>query len=161
MRSGMLPLPQRREQTMTLEQIDRALSEWQSRLSVASNNLLELDDFLTYKRLKGDKGMPPARLAGVTESRVTPALAAIGLLWQYMQQLSDVINRAADLRKSMPRLWTSENTLGKIEQLLTGPSITLQTTETPLSQRGLLSGSTQAQTITPEQLLSVMTRAFE
>ena len=59
-------------------------------------------------------------------------------LWQYYQMLSEVITRATEMRKTMPRLWAS-STAGtrELEQLLTGPSISLPPVQTLLAQRGL------------------------
>ena len=63
---------------MTLDEIEGMLSDWQSKLTLASNNLLELDALTTYKRLSGEGTLPPARLTGVTQTRVQPALDAMG-----------------------------------------------------------------------------------
>ena len=71
---------------ITLEQIDRELAEWQARLSLASANLLELDDMPTYKRLQGDLDAPPV-LLGATQARVVPTLGAVARLWRYLQLL--------------------------------------------------------------------------
>lgn len=148
---------------MTLEQIDRALADWQAKLALASDNLLELDDQITYKRLKGDvvSDIPPAALTGITRTRVVPALAAISDLWQYLQGLNELIKRAQELRRSMPRVWTNQNTLAELERMLTGPSIRLPAVETPLAQRSLLSSSEKAESVSPEQLLGAMTRIYE
>lgn len=143
---------------MNIEQIDKALGDWQNRLALASSNLIELDDNETYKRLRGDLGTPPT-LAGVTKTRVEPALNAVRELWRYLQLIQDVVNRAVEMRKTMPRLWP-EKTLNEIEQLLQGPSITLTAVTTPLAQRGLLSVSQTETRATPAQLLSAMLDAF-
>ncbi|MHB2020574.1 MAG: hypothetical protein ACYCW6_26860, partial [Candidatus Xenobia bacterium] len=48
-----------------------------------------------------------------------------------------------------------------IERLLTGPSVKLPTTHTPLAARGLLTPAEITQSVTPERLLGAMTDAFE
>jgi hypothetical protein len=148
---------------MTLDQIDKALADWQAKLALASDSLLDLDDQMTYKRLKGDvvSGLPPTPLTGVTQTRVPPALAAVTDLWQYLQGLQEVIKRAQELRKSISRVWANPNTLTEIEQLLKGPSIRLPSVQTPLARRGLLTQSESAASISPDQLLEAMTGTFE
>ena len=149
------PLPE-----ITTEQIDRELAEWQARLSVASSNLLELDDMPTYKRLQGDLDAPPV-LAGVTQARVVPTLGAVARLWRYLQLLSDVLKQATELRRNMPRLFGGENALQKISNLLHGQSIQLPPVETPADQRGLLSASQIPQTTSPDLLLTAMTHVYD
>jgi hypothetical protein len=143
---------------MMLDQIDRSLSEWQARLSLASANLLELDDLAAYQRLRGGPARAP--LTGLTQARVAPALAAIDGLWPALQQLTDTIKQAERLRRSCGRLWTHDAERRQIEFLLEGASIPLPSLEAPFAQRGLLSVAEQAQAITPEQLLARMTQDF-
>ena len=146
---------------MTLEEIDALLADWQAKLSLASNNLLELDALTTFKRLSGDGSLPPAKLSGVTQARVQPALDAVGELWKSLQALSDVVARATEMRKAIPRLWVSESSLRAIHALLTGPTIKLSAAVTPLAQRGLFSVSEQHETMTPTELLDIMGRTFD
>ena len=146
---------------ITLEQIDKTLEEWQNRIRFAMDNLLALDDSLTYKRLQGKDGLPQTRLTGITSARVTPALAAMRDLFQHINRLSDVVERAANMRKALPRFFPSDNALRDIDALLNGPSVRLPSVQTPLAQRSLMSASETPQTITPSRLLEVMTQAFE
>jgi chromosome segregation ATPase len=146
---------------MTLDQIDKALADWQTRLTLASNNLMELDDLYAYKRLCGADTSTP-RLTGITATQVTPALTAVRELWQYYQMLSDVVTRATEMRKNVPKLWGSQTTgVRELEQLLIGPSVQLPPVQTPLAQRGLLSTSETAQATTLDELLAAMTQAFQ
>ncbi len=146
---------------MTLDEIDNLLADWQAKLSVASNNLLELDALTTYKRLSGAGNLPPAKLAGTTLSRVQPALDAVTELWTSLQALNDVVARATEMRKAIPRLWVSDSALRAIYEVLTGPSIKLSAAVTPLAQRGLLSVPEQHTTMTPTDLLALMSSTFE
>jgi hypothetical protein len=146
---------------MTLDQIDQALETWRAKLQVATDNLLALDDNLTYKRLEGKDGLPTITLRGSTQQRVTPALEAIHALFQHIGLLSRVVERATELRKSVSRFRGADSTLREIEQLLYGPSISLPSDQTPLARRSLLSASETERTITPERLLAAMTAAFE
>lgn len=145
---------------MTLETVDAQLAEWQAQLALASSNLIELDDLFTYKRLRGEIGAAPPVLTGVTATRVIPALAAVQDIWQYLQMLQDLLHRAQELRKTV-RIWTQDRVVHEIEQMLTGPSLSLGTTQKPLALRGLLSASKQTEMVTPASVLQFMTRAFE
>ena len=145
---------------MTLEQVDRALTEWQARLAQTGSSLLELDDSVAYQRLRGTADMPPVKLAGATLAKAGPALALIDGLWQAQSQLSDIINRAERLRPALRRLWAHDSEQRQIEFLPFGASVPLPAADTPFAQRGLLSGPAAAQAITPDQLLSQMTQNF-
>ena len=57
---------------MTLDLIDKALADWQTKLTLASNNLLELDDLYAYKRLCGNVGDPAPRLPASRRRRSRP-----------------------------------------------------------------------------------------
>lgn len=145
---------------MTLAEADAKLGDWQAHLARAGSNLIELDDLFTYKRLRGEIGETPPLLTGVTATRVIPALAAIQDIWQYLQLLQDLLRRAQELRKTV-RLWTQDRVLHEIDEMLTGPSLSLGTTQKPLALRGLLSTSVQTEMVTPNDVLLFMTRAFE
>jgi Zn-dependent protease with chaperone function len=153
--------PGRKSPKMTLDQIDQALDAWRAKLLAAADNLLALDDNITYKRLEGKEGLPIIRLSGVTQKRVPPALEAMHDLFQYMGLLTNVVDRATELRKSVSRFRGAESTIRAIEELLYGPSIALPAAQTPLAQRSLLSASETANKITPERLLAAMMEAFE
>jgi hypothetical protein len=145
---------------MGLDQLDQAIETWRSKIAAASDNLLALDDNITYKRLEGKDGLPVIALTGLTQQRVTPALAAMHELFKYMGLLTGVIDRAAQTRKGVSR-FRQESAIRELEDLLYGPSITLPTDPTPLAKRSLLSASQTANTITPERLLATMTDSFE
>ncbi len=48
---------------MTLEQIDANLREWDHKLRVASDNMLELSGSMSYQRLMGEAHWPKVQLA--------------------------------------------------------------------------------------------------
>src|SRR5579871_2496875 len=145
----------------TLDQIDKALNDWKAKLSAASDNLLELDDLFTYKRLRGDLDAPPAPLTGITQQKVGPALDAVRRLWECLQQLNDVMARAANLRQALPRFWSSESMVSEIKRLLEGPSITLPEVKIPLAERGLLASASNQVAITPTKMLEAMQEVFD
>lgn len=146
---------------MNLDQIDQALETWRANLLTATDNLLALDDNITYKRLEGKDGLPAIALTGLTQKRVTPALEAMHALFQYTGLLTKVVESATERRKSVSRFRGADNTAREIEELLYGPSIVLPPDQTPLAQRGLLSASETTNRITPEQLLAAMTASFD
>ncbi len=146
---------------MNLDTIDRLLSDWQTKLDCVSQNLLELQELPTYQRLAGEGGFPRAKLTGITENQVKPTLEAINDLFQYFEMLLATINKANQLRLSLPRFLASEQKIREIAEILTTASIQLPVVRTPLAQRGLLSAATRENFITPDRLLTAMTQAFE
>lgn len=81
-------------------------------------------------------------------------------LFQQFGLLLETVNRADKLRQQLSR-WDPEPQLLEIHYLLTGASIQVTQTPLPLEQRGLLTAAQPQQTLTPEQMLSAMTLAFE
>lgn len=146
---------------MNLDKLDEVLTEWRSKVTLISNNLLELCELTIYKQLKGEDSLSLPKLTGVTQTRVTTTLTAIDDLWQYLQLLTEVVVCATALRKGLSRFWMPTQTVNEIEQLLFGQSIKLPTVAMPFEQRNLLSNSESQQTISPANLLAVMSRNFE
>jgi hypothetical protein len=147
--------------TVTLDEIDKELADWKTKLQLASDNMLALTQLITYERLAGEAGWPRVQLTGATEARVVPALAAMRELWSHYSLLTDLVTRATEMRNSMSWLLPSGKRLEEIEKLLRGPSIKLPPSVTPLQQRGLLTAAEVAQSITPQRLLEAMTTCFE
>ena len=145
---------------MTLDQIDAALAEWQTRLAQAGDSLLELDDSATYQRLRGSADRPAAKLAGQTLAQVAPILALADGLWLSLQQLTEIVKRAESLRPALKRLWAHDAEQRQIEFLLLGASVNLPSVDMPFAQRGLLAEPDAARTMTPDQLLAQMTQNF-
>ena len=54
---------------MTLEQIDSDLREWDHKLRMAGDNLLELSGSVSYQRLLGEGNWPKVQLTGATANR--------------------------------------------------------------------------------------------
>jgi len=117
--------------TLTTDEVDRALADWQVRLRRIDDNLVALETNPTCMLLEqaADRG-----LDGATRARVAPALAAMRELFAQRGLLDDVLERATTIRKGLNRLWPTD-ALRDIERLLSGPSITLPPVETPLARR--------------------------
>lgn len=140
---------------MTIDEVDQALAEWQSRLRRIDRNLvaLQLDPVHTRLEQSGEAG-----LEGLTRERVLPALTAMQELFARRGLLYDMLGRASSLRAGISR-HRPEETLSEVERLLRGPSIAVPAVETPVGRRNLL--DTEAETVTPDQLLAAMVASFE
>jgi hypothetical protein len=146
---------------MTLQEIDGALAAWNSRLAVAAQNLMDLQAEPTCEQLTGSGGAPKAPITGVTAARVEPALGAMLTAFQYFALLNDTIKHANALRHNLPTLFSSEQKLREIEEILCGKSIHLPAVDVPLEQRTLLSGVQCSESISPDELLDTMGKAFQ
>jgi hypothetical protein len=146
---------------MTLPDIDKALAQWESRLTSAAHNLFDLQSDPTYQCLTGTGGMPKTQLTGVTATRVSPALENIGTLFQCFDLLRCTIDRAVQLRKDLPSLFGTDQKEREIQQILYGKSVRIPTDQIPMAQRTLLSGADDQGCISPDELLKSMIKAFE
>ena len=70
-------------------------------------------------------------------------------LFQHFKLLLNTLNRAAKLRKQIPRFLASEQKIQEIEQILIKPSIQLSSVQTPLAHRGLLTAGETANARSP------------
>ena len=152
-----LPLP-----TFTLrnfDEVDRGLHEWRSRLEVVDDNLRELDDEPTLRKLEGRPGLPAAVLEGQTATRVGPALRALRDVWTYRDRLAEAIDRADEIRQSV-KPWSETKQMQAINDLLNGPSVVLVGATIPLALRGLAATAQEQNRVTPAALLEAMEDAF-
>lgn len=146
---------------MTLNELDQLLLDWQKKLELASQNLLELQSLPTYQRLAGEGEFTKVPLTGTTAKAVEPALQAMHDLFQHFDLLAQTIDRALFLRRQMNSFWDADPRLQNVVELLTGKSIQLSVLPLPLSQRGLLSPAEQSYYVTPAKLLAAMQSAFD
>ena len=143
------------------EQIDQLLADWKTRLDLASQNMLALQGLTIYQRLAGEAGFPNAQLTETTAIQVSAALDAMNQVFQYFDLLLATISRAAALHRQVPRFLGSDQKLQAVEELLIGQSIQLSVIQVPLAQRSLLSAAETTCTVTPDNLLAMMTLTFE
>jgi hypothetical protein len=136
-----------------LDEIDRTLAGFRHAIDVMTANLFELENDTNRKLL--DR----AALTGVTAARWTEAGRALSQLWQWFTQFKDVVDRATALRGTRGRINPPE--LGQLDQLLGGPSVELSAEQIPLSRRGLLGPSETTVRCRPDELLSMMSQAFD
>jgi hypothetical protein len=146
---------------MPLADIDKALAQWESRLSSAAHNLFDLQADPTYQCLTGTGGAPLTKLSGVTQSKVGPAIENIGTLFQCFDLLRCTIDRAVQLRRGLPSMFGGEQKEREIGQLLSGKSVRVPTDQIPIAKRSLLTGADDQGCISPDELLKSMVKAFE
>jgi hypothetical protein len=146
---------------VNLEEIDQLLAEWRFKLDVVGQNLIDLHGLNAYQRLCGASGFPRVELTGITKARVNPVLHVMNELFQNFDLLVQTIDKAVQLRSFIPRFLPSLQKIQEIEDLLTKPSIHLSIQNIPLAQRGLLSAPQTINAITPQELLNLMTSAFQ
>ncbi len=142
---------------MTPQRIDDALADWNRRLEAMAANLLWLQAESTYQTLTGPAKV---KLAGETERRVQPALAALPSLFENFDLLNSAIARADSARKALSTIFPSEQKIAEIEHLLFGRSIKLPIVEVPVDQRTLLGQSQSNPCVSPEELLAPMAGIF-
>lgn len=142
---------------MTLDQVDRALADWRTRLQRIDDNLMALETSPVCMLLEQAQ---EGGLEGATRARVAPALAAMRELFARRGLLDEVLAKASEIRRGLNRIWPGDG-LKDIEQLLRGPSITLPPVETPLARRGLLDAAQTTSAIAPDQLVTAMVASFE
>jgi hypothetical protein len=153
---------------MSVEAVDRMLAEWEERLRRVDESLLALEAEPTYQMLAPRPGPASSqaarvRLEGETKRVVEPALEALTELFEQRGRLTEVLDRAKEVRASMSGLafWANDEKEREIQALLHGPSIELPPQTTPLARRALLDPGAHDVRVVPEQLLGAMAAAFE
>lgn len=145
---------------MTVDEIDKLLAEWKSQRELALNSIVTLMANNTYQWATGSGPGHPPKFSGLTDQQVTPVLKALEEMWLVLPLLTDVLDKAAALRKKLPRLFVTEAQLIEIHELLTGKSIKI-TTEVPFAERGLLTPGEKTDAMTPQRVLELMVSAYE
>jgi hypothetical protein len=140
--------------------VDQMLADWNQKITIAGQNLVELQDLPTYQRLCGSQGIVKVELTGITAKKVNPALSAINDLFQYYDLLAQTIHQAIKIRQNLPLFLGTEQKIAEIKQLLTGDSIQLSISPTPLAERGLLTEIEKVKAISPLKLLEIMMKIF-
>src|SRR5689334_3086297 len=120
---------------MTLADIDKALAQWESRLSTAANNLFDLQNDPTYQRLTGTSDAPQSQLTGITAAKISPALENVGTLFQCFDLLRCTINQAIELRSELPAMFGGDQKEHEIQRLLFGKSVRVPTEQIPIASR--------------------------
>jgi hypothetical protein len=138
---------------VTLDEIDRTLAGFRQAINVMTANLFEMENDPNRKVLD------QAALTGVTATKWGEASRSLAQLWQWFTQFQDVVERATTLRGSKGRVNSPQ--LAQLDQLLGGPSVELSAEQIPLSRRALLGPSETTVRCRPDELLTMMSQAFD
>src|SRR5262249_53534943 len=98
------------------ERIDQLLVAWEERLRPVDENLVALEGEPTYQIPATGAGGKRAPLDGVTKTRVYPVLDALGELFEHRERLTEVLERAKEIRESISSLafWNTDEKLAEI-----------------------------------------------
>ncbi len=138
---------------MTLEEIDRLLKLWHSRIDAAAAGLAELRGLPSYEIVE------KLQLTGETKLRIGPAMLAFEKVWRDYGLLSRTVQGAVEMRAKVPRFSIAQQNLREIEAVLTGASIPADE-QTTIADRDLLTKNPADSGITLQQLLDRMNAAF-
>ena len=146
---------------MTNEEIDRVIAEWEERLRLVDDNLLALESEPTYQMLV-PRAARRAPLEGESKRVVGPALDALNDVFEHRGRLTELIERAKEIRASMSGLlvWNSQEKTQELMDLLWGRSVELPRIAMPLAQRALLGPGEHDVRLRPGELLEAMAAAF-
>ncbi len=130
---------------MSLQEIDSTLQRLRAAAEAIGANLIEVE-------LDPNHGLlDSSTLEGESATRWGEASMTLAQLWQWHALLEQLLDRAAQLRGTRPRLPAKR--LEELRELLEGASIELSSVHVPLEQRDLLGGTQAALRCTPEELL--------
>ena len=101
--------------------VERSLTYLENRLARASDNLMELAQLHTYRRLTGADGFPPASLSGDTEVKLKPTLKMTKVLWHHLSLIINLIDKAKTLIGATQ--WLNPDHAAQIDDLLNGKTI--------------------------------------
>jgi len=144
---------------MTLEAIDADLLEWDRKRAVATQNVVDLINNTTYKRLTGAGGFASIKLTGITEARCTPALKALSQIWELFAQIGTVLDQAHDLRQKVRGIFNADQLL-ELQKLLTGPSVKI-TVQVDFGKRSLLTPAEVSDGLTLDRVMNSMIAAYD
>jgi hypothetical protein len=103
---------------MTLDDIDRLLIGWKSRIDSAAAALVELRSLPSYEILTGGHDGQKVQLTGSSEQRATPALEALERAWKDYGIISTAYTQANALRRQMPRFSGVQQAIYQIHTVL-------------------------------------------
>ena len=118
-----------------------------------SINLVELDRDPSRQLLDG------ATFRGETATRWAAARRSLESVWDWFTRFNALLDEAATLRGTRPRVGPDLEV--ELTKLLTGSSIELARADVPLATRDLVGVSVATTRCTPDELLTLMSEAFE
>jgi hypothetical protein len=138
--------------TLTTAQIDERIKRYRDALEATSANLMAFE---------GDSArelVHSAPLQGTTAKRIADAERVLGELWEDFGLFRRHVDRVTELRGA-GRL--PGNRIDELDRLLTAPAIELPPDDVPLATRGLLDPATTENSISADDLLANMVKAFD
>lgn len=147
----------------TLQDVDRALTDWRTKVNTAGSNILDLHMSWVYQLLNGP---PPLQLTGRSESEVTPALAAMATVWANFGLLKALLDECDTIRAEADNgligkvTGSNDDIVKRINEKLTGQSVKLPAKQIPRAQRGLLDAAETDERISPSDLLTAAVDAY-
>jgi len=103
------------------------LDQWCRRIAAIGNDLLSLSEMDSYRLLTGADKFEQVRLDGVSKRMVEPVISKIPMMWQVFAILSEQIDRAEGLRRSVKHWKVSDKSVKEIARLLKDQTIELPT----------------------------------
>lgn len=137
---------------MEPDEIDARLGRYEAAAERIAANLVELDDHPTYSLISSDT------LVGVTRQRLAGAVAEAPALWHGLDALRSTLATARQIRDE-GRMNSDRRT--RLAALLDGPSVLLETLETPLAERDLLGRGQRERRVTIDELLGLLRKTYE
>ena len=137
---------------MTVDQADQLLDRLGSTAESIGAKLVDLENDATRLMLEH------AALRGMSRSRWSAARATLGDLWRWYAELTSVLDRATDLRRTRPRGRERE---ADLLALLTEPSIAITTVDLTFAGRSPSGHAEEVTRCSPEDLVHRMTEAFD
>lgn len=133
-------------------EVDELIERYRSAESRIAANLVELDDHPTYALITSGV------LTGASRARAEPLAAAASGMWTLLDALRRTLDDAEAARGDN-RVRPGERLAAA--EILTGPSVLVEVTDTPLAQRDLLAPGSMERRITIDALLDELRAAYE
>jgi predicted nucleic acid-binding Zn-ribbon protein len=142
---------------MADQAISQQVSQWVSRLTTISRNLMDLSEAESTKLIRARLQAANNGFVGSTQVQAISALAMLDRLLEQYALLAHVIDEAADLAS---RNGLFRNYDARIKELLVGPSVILHTQQVGIQNRGLLEDEHREIRTTPSEALASMEQSF-
>ena len=145
---------------MTTDEVEQAIIAWRGRLGAASRNVVELSELPEFLSVK--ERLRRNALDGRTRDEARDLVAAMDELWQGVLLIGSTLNSADEARKRGLRgLFRTAAGTDEAAAILTGDSVELAVTDTPVLGRSLLGGTQSQCKVSLERLLTTMIAAFD
>lgn len=135
--------------------INKEISEWKSKITIISRNLMEFSDDLSTKTVQNT--FKSLGYSGLTDTTAAKSIKTLDVLWEQYLIAARVIDEAQELAKKNGIFHNNEI---KIKELLEGKSVVIYSEYIPIESRGLLVGSKVETYTTLSAILKLMETSF-